>query len=131
MAARALEGSAGAWLAAYAFRHCTYSYVLLSGWRQEGQAWTDFVLLLLPWPVSSLLGWLLPPNPKQQLPGKAPKPPKSIAIIIHEAPRDAAFIQSLAQNLAWMAQAGLSHISVYDPQGAAPRRCQSLSLPFS
>ena len=120
MAARALEGSAGAWLTAYAFRHCIYTYVLLSGWRQEGQAWIDFVLLLLPWPVSSLLGWLLPPNPKQQHPGQAPKPPKSIAIIIHEAPRDAAFIQSLAQNLAWMAQAGLSHISVYDPQGAAP-----------
>ena len=94
--------------------------MLLSGWRQEGQAWIEFVLLLLPWPVSFLLGWLQPPNAKQQHPGKAPKPPKSIAIIIHEAPRDAAFIHRLAKSIVWMAQAGLSHISVYDPQGAAP-----------
>ena len=120
MAARALEAWAGAWLQHMLSDIAFIFFVPLSGWRQEGQAWIDFVLLLLPWPVSSLLGWLQAPNPKQQHPGKAPKPPKSIAIIIHEAPRDAAFIQSLAQSLAWMAQAGLSHISVYDPQGAAP-----------
>ena len=120
MAARAMKGIGWRLAAAYTFRHCADSFVMLSGWRQEGQAWLDFVLLLLPWPVSSLLGWLQPHHARQQHPGKAPKPPKSIAIIIHEAPRNAAFIQSLAQGIVWMAQAGLSHIFVYDPQGAAP-----------
>ena len=102
--------------------------MLLSGWRQEGQAWIEFVLLLLPWPVSFLLGWLQPPNAKQQHPGKAPKPPKSIAIIIHEAPRDAAFIHRLAKSIVWMAQAGLSHISVYDTQDADTLLYKALPL---
>ena len=91
-----------------------------AGLWQQAQAWIDFALLLLPWPASSLLLWLLPRHARQQHKGKAPQPPKSIAIIVPRAPRDAAFIQSLAECIVWMAQAGLQHITVYDTQGALP-----------
>ena len=86
--------------------------------REQALAWIDFGLSLLPWPASAALAWLLQSGAKQHV-GRAPTPPKSIAIILPDMPRNAAVTQSLAQCILWMAEAGLGHISVYDPQGAA------------
>ena len=99
-----------------------------AGLQQQGEAWSDFSLSFLPWPASELLTWLLPKGTKQQDGGKAPRPPKSIALIISEAPRSAAFIQSLAECIMWMAQSGLGHISVYDPQGATAWQCHASAV---
>ncbi|CAL5218547.1 g236 [Coccomyxa viridis] len=84
--------------------------------REQALAWIDFGLSLLPWPASAALAWLLQSGAKQHV-GRAPTPPKSIAIILPDMPRNAAVTQSLAQCILWMAEAGLGHISVYDPQG--------------
>ena len=96
--------------------HPSHISVGLAGLRQEVQGWIDFGLALLPWPASIVLGWLLGSGAKRHI-GRAPQAPKSVAIIIPDAPRDAAFTRSLAQCILWMAEAGLCHISVYDPRG--------------
>lgn len=89
-----------------------------AGLQEEAQAWADFGLSLLPWPASAAFAWLLQSGAKQHV-GRAPTPPKSVAIIVPTAPRDAAFTRHLAQCILWMAEAGLVHICIYDPQGVA------------
>ena len=92
-----------------------------AGLREELLAWADFGLSLLPWPASAAAAWLVRGGAKGHV-GRAPQPPRSIAIIIPDMPRNAAATQSLAQCILWMAEAGLGHISVYDPQGVARGR---------
>ena len=90
-----------------------------AGWLQQWQTWLDYGFSLLPWPLPGLLSWALQRGGRPQHLGKAPKPPTRIAIVLPEAPKGSACIQSLAACIVWMAQAGLRHITVYDPQGVA------------
>ena len=96
--------------------------------REQAVAWIDFGLSLLPWPASAAAAWLLQDAAKQHV-GRAPKPPKSMAIILPDMPRNAAVTQRLAQCILWMAEAGLGHISVYDPQGVAT--CHAMLTAFT
>ncbi len=87
-----------------------------AGIREQALAWIDFGLSLLPWPASAALAWLLQSGGKQHV-GRPPMPPKSMAIVLPDLPRNTAVTQTLAKCILWMAEAGMGHISVYDPQG--------------
>ena len=101
-----------------ALRYPSHMSVGSADIREQTLAWIDFGLSLLPWPASAAAAWLLQSGGKQHV-GRAPAPPKSIAIILPDMPRSGVVTQSLAQCILWMAEAGLGHISVYDPQGVA------------
>ncbi len=72
---------------------------------------------VLPWPLCLPFAWLLPePAPRS---GKAPGPPQTIAIVLAETSPALMPLPRVADLVGWCASMGLTHITIYDPEGAS------------
>ncbi|KAK9915644.1 hypothetical protein WJX75_002087 [Coccomyxa subellipsoidea] len=85
------------------------------GARHRCQQVISSILDAVPYPFNLPLDWLLP----QQKPttGKVPGPPSTIALVLAEADLTKSAHHRVADVIGWCAQNGLTHISIYDPNG--------------
>jgi hypothetical protein len=84
------------------------------------KAWSPrmaWLAKVLPWPLCLPFAWLLPePAPRS---GKAPGPPQTIAIVLAETSPALMPLPRVADLVGWCASMGLTHITIYDPEGAS------------
>lgn len=88
---------------------------IYTGARQQCQQVFISLLDAVPFPFSLLIDWVIPRH--KQTRGRAPAPPKNIALVLAETSFSKSSIRQLANVISWCAPTGLTHITVYDPRG--------------
>ena len=91
------------------------SVIELTGTKQKFHARIARLKDALPFPLNLLLDVVLPAQTQHR--GRAPEPPKCIGIVLAEPSAGHLPLSKVANIIAWSAQNGLEHISVYDPTG--------------
>ncbi|CAL8470427.1 g9969 [Coccomyxa elongata] len=107
----------------------TWLRAQVTGARQHFQQVFISLLDTVPFPFNLLIDCVIPRH--KQTRGRAPAPPKNIALVLAETSFSKSSIRQLADVISWCAQTGLTHITVYDPRGHFKAQQHTLACSLS